>query len=217
MPELRLHDYGPSAQCLKVRILLAQLGLPYERVPVDIFGGDTLTDAFAARNPVRKTPVLETQDGRFLPESNAILWYLAEGTELLPGGRFERADVVRWLLFEQNMVIPALSWLRFALLTGRLTPDEPETTRLQAEAAHVLSLLDTHLAASGLMVGGRYSIADISLYGYTHLAPQAGIELAAYPAVGAWLRRVEGQPGFVNDLEPYPANALPGAGRSIYG
>lgn len=216
MPDLRLHDYRPSAQCLKVRLLLAQLGRPYERVAVDIFGGDTLTDAFGARNPVRKTPVLETPDGRFLPESDAILWYLADGSGFLPADPFERAQVLRWLLFEQNMVVPALSWLRFALLTGRFAPGEAETTRLQADGARVLSLLDAHLTAAGFAVGGHYSIADIALYGYTHVAWQAGLDLDAYPAVRAWLGRVEEQPGFVNDLEPYPGNAWPGAGRSIY-
>lgn len=213
---LRLHDYGPSAQCLKVRMLLRQLGRPYERVPIDIFGGDTLTDEYRARNPARKTPVLETADGRYLPESAAILWYLADDTDFLPTDTFERAQVVRWLVYEQTAITPVIGWLRFALITGRLSLGGGEGARLHAEAERALAVLDAHLAATPFIVGGRYSIADIALYGYTHVAPAAGVDLNACPAVGAWLRRVEEQPDFVEDLEEYPANAWPGAGRSIW-
>ena len=112
---LRLYDYGASCNCYKARLLLAQLGLEYERVPVDIFAGDTLTDEFAAMNPARTTPVLESDDG-FLPESNAILVYLASGTSFLPADPFELAQVVRWLLYEQTDVVPAIGGLRFRLL-----------------------------------------------------------------------------------------------------
>ena len=215
MQRLRLYDYAASANCLKVRILLAQLGASYERVPVDIFAGETLTDAFRAVNPARTTPVLEA-DGRFLPESAAILWYLAEGTAFLPEEPFDRAQVLRWLLFEQADLVPAIGGLRFRLLTGRLAPDDPEARSRAAAAAEVLELLDRHLAAREFLAARRYTIADVALYAYTHVAPEAGIELSGYPAVVAWLARVERQPRFVDDLAPYPANARAGAGRSIY-
>jgi glutathione S-transferase len=214
---LRLYDYAASANCLKVRLLLAQLGTPYERVPIDIFDGETLTDEYYELNPARTTPVLETEDGRRLPESGAILWHLADGTPFLPADPFERAEVLRWLLFEQADLVPAIGGLRFRLLTGRLGRDDPDARRRAASAAEILRLLDEQLTTRPFLAGGRYSIADIAVYGYTHVTPEAGISLDPYPAVRSWIERVELQPRFVNDLEPYPANARPGAGRSVYG
>jgi len=213
---LRLYDYPASCNCYKVRLLLAHLGLPYERVQVDIFDGDTLTGEYAAINPARTTPVLETDDGRFLPESNAILFYLAEGTPYLPDDPFERAEVVRWLLFEQTDVVPTMGGLRFRLLVGRLKPSDPEAVRRKEGAIEVLRLLDGHLATREFLVGSRYTVADIAVYGYAHLANEAGIDLEPYANLGAWFERVAQQPGYVEDVEPYGANAAPGAGRSLY-
>jgi glutathione S-transferase len=215
MSMIRLYDYGASANCYKVRLLLAQLGLPYERVPTDIFAGDTLTDEYAAMNPMRTTPVLETPDG-FLPESNAILLYLADGTPFLPDDPFERAQVVRWLIYEQTDVIPTMGGLRFRLLTGRLAQDDEAAVRRKRGGEEVLRLLDGHLSDRDFFVGDRYSIGDVGIYGYVHVADEAGIDLGPFAHVGAWLERVEGQSGYVNDLEPYPPNAAPGAGRSQY-
>src|SRR5215831_1198126 len=214
---MRLFDYPASCNCYKVRLLLAQLGVPYERVPIDIFDGDTLTDEFAAINPARTTPVLQTDDGRVLPESNAILFYLAQGTPFLSDDPFEVAEVVRWLIYEQTDVIPTMGGLRFRLLVGRLQPGDPDAVRRKDGALEVLRLLDDHLATRVFFVGGRYTIADIALYGYTHLAHEAGIEVAPYANLRAWFKRVEQQPGYVEDVEPYGANAAPGAGRSLYG
>ena len=213
---MRLHDYPGSCNCYKVRLLLAQLGLQYERVPVDIFAGETLTAAFAAVNPARTTPVLETGDGRCLPESAAILTYLAAGTPLMPEDAFERAEVIRWLVYEQTDVIPAIAGLRFRLLTGRLAPGDPDAVARRRLAGDVLRLLDDHLTDRTFLVGDRYSIADIAVYGYTHRAHEAGIDLAPSTAVVAWLGRVEAQPGYMEDVAPYGANAAVGAGRSIY-
>jgi glutathione S-transferase len=213
---LRLYDYPASCNCYKVRLLLAQLGVPYERVPIDIFDGGTLTDEYAAMNPARTTPVLETDDGRFLPESAAILFYLAEETPFLPDDPFERAEVVRWLVYEQTDVIPTMGGLRFRLLVGRLTPDDPDAVRRKEGSQEVLRLLDDHLAEREFFAGGRYTIADIAIYGYTHLAHEAGIDLEPYAQLRAWFARVEQQPGYVEDVEPYGANAAPGAGRSLY-
>jgi glutathione S-transferase len=214
---MRLYDYVASANCYKPRLLLAQLDLPYERVPIDIFGGDTLTDEFAAKNPARSTPVLETDDGRYLQESDAILWYLAEGTDFLPDDPFERGHVLKWLILEQTDVMHGIGGLRFRLLTGRWTPEQPEAKQRRKIARGALAMLEEHLSERTFAVAERYTIADISLYGYTHTAPDAGFDLAEFPAVAAWLRRVEQTPRFVNDLQPYPANAATGAGRSIYG
>ena len=213
---MRLHDYPSSANCYKVRLLAAQLDLDYERVNVDIFGGDTLTDDFARLNPARMTPVLETEDGP-LPESNAILVHLAEGTELLPDQPGPRAQVLRWLFYEQAEVQPGIAGLRFRLLTGRLDPDHPSVRARQATGAAVLQVLDDHLREQPFLVGGRYSITDISLYAYVHVADEAAFDLGAYPAVREWVARVEATPGYMNDLQPMPPNSQLGVSRGIYG
>ena len=206
---LRLYDYAASANCLKVRVLLRRLGLEWERVPVDIFAGETLTDAYAAINPQRSTPVLQVDDATYLTESNAILVYLAG----LPDEPLARAEIVKWLILEQTDVMPSLGGLRFRLVTGRLAPDDPEALRRRAAGLETLALLDAVLATRDFLAG-EHSIADIAVYAYTHCAGDAGYELPAN--VTAWLRRVESTPGFVNDLEPYPENARPGLSRSIY-
>ena len=211
---MRLYDYAASCNCYKVRLLLAQLGVPYERVPVDIFAGETLTDEYARINPARTVPVLETDHG-YLPESNAILAYLAEGTPFIPSDPFERAQAMRWLLYEQTDVVHMIGGLRFRLLVGRWAPDEPEAVRRAQGAHEALRLLDEQLSQRPFLVGG-YSIADIAVYGYAHRAEEAGLDLTPYDHVRAWFRRVEEQPGYIEDVEPYPPNASPGAGRSIY-
>ena len=212
---LRLYDYAASCNCYKVRLLLSQLGRPYERIPVDIFDGETLTDEYAAINPARTTPVLATPSG-YLPESNAILVYLAVGTPLLPDDPFELGQVIRWLVYEQTDVIPSMGGLRFRLLVGRLNADDPDALRRTQMAEDVLRLLDDHLATRDWFVGDRYTIADIAVYGYSHLAPEAGIDMGPYANVRAWFGRLERQPGYIEDVEPYGANAAPGAGRSLY-
>jgi len=130
---LRLYDYAASANCLKVRLLLTHLCRPYERVPVDIFDGDTLTDDFARLNPARSTPVLELESGVHLQESNAILVYLAEGTELLPDAAFERAQVMRWLFFEQADLVPAIGGLRFRVMVTSTTSSPTHPMRRQGQ------------------------------------------------------------------------------------
>jgi glutathione S-transferase len=212
---MRLYDYAGSCNCYKVRLLLAHLGVPYERVPVDIFAGETLTDAYAQINPARSTPVLEV-DGRYLPESNAILTFLAQGTPYLPADPFEQAQVIGWLIYEQTDVLPLIGGLRFRLLTSRLTSSHRDAERRRNGALEVLQALDNHLATRDFLVGAGYTIADIAVYGYTHRAGEAGLELEPYAGVRAWLERVEAQPGFMEDVAPYGANAVPGAGRSIY-
>jgi len=209
---VKLYDYAASANCYKVRLLLAQLGVEYERVPVDIFGGDTLTDDFAGINPARTTPVLENPPGTFLQESNAILLQLARGTPYLP----DDPQVCRWLFYEQADVVPTMGGLRFRLITGRLRPDDPDARSRRAASYEVLELLDGHLAAREFFVGGAYSVADIGIYGYVHVADEAGLDLEPYASVRGWLTRVQGRPGYMNDLEPYPPSSHAGASRSIY-
>jgi glutathione S-transferase len=213
---VRLYDYAASCNCYKVRLLLAHLGIDYERVPVDIFAGGTLSDSYARINPMRTVPVLETEEG-YLPESNAILTYLAEGTPYVPDDPWERARVVGWLIYEQTDVVFMVGGLRFRLMVGRWTPDHPEAVRRREGALEVLQFLDDHLAENEFLVGGRYTIADIAVYAYSHRAEEAQLDLEPYPNLRAWFERIESQPGYMEDVEPYGANAAPGAGQSIYG
>ena len=213
---LRLYDYAASCNCYKVRLLLAHLGRPYERISVDIFNGETLTEEYGRMNPTRTTPVLELEPQIYLPESNAILVYLARGSQYLPEEPFKFAQVVRWLIYEQTDVIPMIGALRFRLLVGRWNPSETEAVRRRAGALEVLTLLNRHLSTREFFVADRYTIADIAIFGYTHLAHEAGVDLTPYASVQGWAERVMQQPGFIEDVEPYGANAAPGAGRSVY-
>ena len=194
---MRLYDYAASANCYKVRLLLEQLEIPYEKVSLDIFDGDTLTEAFARMNPAKSTPVLELGPDRHLTESNAILAYLAEGTNLMPDDRFDRAQVLRWLLFEQAEVVPMLGGLRFRLITGRLSAGDPDAQRRRAGAAEALGVLDAHLRTREFLAADRYTVADIAIYAYTHVAHEGGFDLGGYPAIRDWLDRVAGLPGHV--------------------
>ena len=214
---MRLHDYPASGNCYKVRLALAQLGVDYERVHVDIFDGDTLTDEFGALNPARTTPVLETDAGEILIESNAILVYLAEGSELLPDDPVERARVLRWLFYEQAEIVAPIGGLRVRLAAGVLAPDSPQARGRVAAGAAALRLLEEHLRERTFLVGERYTIADICIYGYVHVAGDAGHDLSEYPAVSAWIERVEATPRHVDDMEPIPPDTRLGVGRSIYG
>jgi glutathione S-transferase len=213
---LRLHDYSASGNCYKVRLLLAQLGRPYERVPVDIFGGDTLTDEYARLNPQRQTPVLEIDGAEPLTESGAILVHLAEGTDYLPADPNERAQALRWLFFEQTEVIQGIAGLRFRLITRRIRPDGREALWRKSVGDAALRVLNDRLGKSEYLAGDTYSIADISLFAYVHLADEAGFELDEYPQVKEWARKIEGTRGYMNDLEPYPPNSMAGQSRSIY-
>lgn len=185
-------------------------------MPVDIFAGDTLTDEFARLNPVRETPVLELDGGELITQSNAILWYLAEGTSYLPESPLERAHVVQWLAFEQDHVMAGIGGARFRRLTDREPLDPDGVASRFALGEEALRVLEQHLTGRRVLVGDRLSIADISTFAYTHMAEDAGYELAGYPSVSAWLERVRGEPAFVDDLVPYGENARPGAGRSTY-
>jgi glutathione S-transferase len=212
-PRLRLHDYPASGNCYKVRLLLALLDRPYERVPTDIFAGDTLTEEFGRLNPARETPVLELESGEVIVQSHAILWYLAEGTEFLPAEALGRARTVQWLHFEQERIVYGIGAARFYTLTGR------HPALIDARVAlgrRSLDVLDAHLADRKFVVGDLPTIGDLALFSYTHVAPDAGIELKIWPAVQSWIDRIEGLPGFVDDYVRYPDNARPGRGRSIY-
>jgi glutathione S-transferase len=196
-----LHEYAPSGNCYKIRLTLAHLGQPYERRGYDIMKGETRTPAFLTNvNANGRIPVLQVGD-RFLPESNAAMWYLAEGTKLVPSDRWERADVLRWMFFEQYNHEPNIATMRF----WKAFVGEANWTDVQQTLAPVkrdagdaaLKLMDEHLDGRRFFVGDSLTVADIALFAYTHVASDGGFDLKAYPNVMAWCEAVQLQPGHV--------------------
>ena len=202
-----LYEHPASGNCLKARVMLDQVGADYERVVVDLFAGETRTREHFARNPDGRVPVLELDSGQFLPESNAILIYLAEGTEHLPSDPLARARVYAWMMFEQNQVEANLGVARFLALSGRAEGVPEVFADRQRRAGDALATLERALDGREFLVGDAYSVADLSLYGYVHAADDAGVPLAGYPAVAAWVERVGALPGFEEGLAPMPAHA----------
>ena len=197
---IRLHDNLSSGNGYKVRLLLAQLGIPFERIEYDIDTGETRTPEFLEKvNPNGRVPVLELEDGTTLPESNAILSYLADGTPFLPEGRLERAQVLRWMFFEQYSHEPNIATLRF-WITHHVEMTEERRLSLGTKRKlgyDALGVMEGDLSDSEFFVADRYSIADIALYAYTHVAAEGGFDLGDLPAVRAWLDRVAAQPGYI--------------------
>ena len=195
---LTLYDYLSSGNGYKCRLLLAQLGIPYRRVELDIMQGETRTPQFLARNPNGRIPALELEDGTVLSESDAILFYLAEDTPYLPDDRLGRAQVLQWLFFEQYSHEPFIAVARF--ICHLLPPDTPrraELPRLEQGGHAALGVMERRLADHPFLVADRYTIADIALYAYTHVAGEGEFDLAGYPGVRAWLARVAGQPRYL--------------------
>jgi glutathione S-transferase len=194
---LRLYDHFDSGNAYKVRLLLAQLGIPFERVELDILKGETRSPAFLAKNPNHRIPLLEWPDGRTLAESNAILFHLAEGTPYLPEDRFARAQALQWMFFEQYSHEPYIAVVRFWHFSGQLEAHRSELDAKMERGVHALGVMEKHLVEHAFFAGGRYSIADIALYAYTHVAGEGGFELGRFPALGRWLERVAAQPRHV--------------------
>jgi glutathione S-transferase len=201
MEPLVLHEYSPSGNCYKVRLTAALLGLPIERREYDILEGATRTPEFLARiNPNGRIPVLQVGE-RFIPESNAACFYLAEGSRMVPQDRFDRADMLHWMFFEQYHHEPNVATLRFwvAFLGEERLTDVQRAQMPGKRSAGVaaLKLMDEHLKQRDWFVGDGLSLADIALYAYTHVAGEGGFRLGEYPSVLAWLDRVAGEPGHV--------------------
>ena len=195
---IRLYDFLPSGNGYKVRLLLHQLGIPYELVEMDITNGETRTAEFLAKNPNGRIPLVELDDGRLLAESGAILVYFADGTPYFPDDGWQRAQVLQWMFFEQYSHEPyiavARAWLHVFGMDEERKRQLPQKQKLGYDA---LAVMERHLTDREFFVGERYSIADVALYAYTHVADEGGFDLAPYPAVREWLERVAGQPGHV--------------------
>jgi len=189
-----LYDSQVSGNCYKVRLLLAHLGVEYERREVDVVDRSNRVELLGELNPALRVPTLLLDDGRPLAESNAILFYFAEGTPYLPEDRYERAQVLQWLFFEQYSHEPNIAVVRFWVTHSDAPPAEAEVETRRRAGYAALDAMERHLSRRTFLVGERFTIADISLYAYTHVAAEGGFDLAAYPAIGAWLDRVAGQP-----------------------
>lgn len=194
-----LYEFPESGNCYKIRLLFSNLGIPFSSEVVDIRKGESRTPAFLKKNPAGQVPLLKLPDGIFLPESHAILWYVAWGTPLLPTDQWEQTQVLRWLSFEQYKLEPKVGVARFFLKSLGKSPGElGDRLKELHEGAHfALSVLEHDLENKKFLVGERYTIADIALYGYTHVAEEGGVSLEPYPAIRAWLKRVEAQPGYI--------------------
>lgn len=192
---LRLYDYLPSGNGYKVRLLLTQLGIPFHDVELDIIKGETRTTEFLRKFPNGRIPAVEMDDGRLLFESNAIISYFAEGTPFLPRDRFERAQVLQWLFFEQYSHEPYIASVRYLVIHPNVEDPRRQTLDMMRKRGYdALGVMEGHLKSREWFVGNSYSIADIALYAYTHVAGEGGFELSGYPAIHTWLDRVKGQP-----------------------
>jgi len=186
-----------SGNCYKVKLLLTQLGIEHAWEPLNVVDGDTRSERFLAMNPNGKIPLLELPDGTHLPESGAILWYLAEGSALLPGERLARAHVLQWMFFEQYSHEPYIAVARFMVRYLQQAESHRELlAEKQQRGYRALDVMENHLRRHDFFVAA-YSIADIALYAYTHVADEGNMSLRDYPHIGAWLERVKAQPGHI--------------------
>ncbi len=195
---LRLYDFLASGNGYKIRLLLRQLGLPFERVEVDILSGATRSPDYLTKNANGRIPLLEVSPEERLAESNAILFYLSEGTPFLPKARWQRAKVLEWLFFEQYSHEPNIATLRFWIMYDLLNDERRAALEQKRKLGYAaLDVMEKHLARNPFFVARTYTIADIALYAYTHVAHEGGFDLQGHPAVREWLERIRQQPGHV--------------------
>jgi glutathione S-transferase len=201
---LTLFDYLPSQNGYKIRLLLNHLGREYRTQTISIFEGEGQSAEYRAINPSGAVPAIRLDDGRVLSESNAILFYLAEGSDYLPHDPFDRAKVLQWMSFEADYIQPTAGSLRYWTLTGKLPRRPREMVEgKRAAALNALAALDRELAERAFILGTRYTIADISLFAYTHVARDADLPLDDFRNVIAWIDRIRRQPGFLDRVYPY--------------
>jgi glutathione S-transferase len=199
METLHLYDFLPSGNGYKIRLLLTQLGIPFERVEVNITKGETRTPEFLTKNPNGKIPVLEIEPGKYLSESNAIMVYLSEGTEFLPYDRFLRAQVLQWLFFEQYSHEPFIATARYWISILGKAEEYKDALEQKHEAGYAaLSLMEEHLKSHTFFVAERYTIADICLFAYTHVANEGGFDLSRFPHIKAWIERVKAESRYIS-------------------
>ncbi len=193
-----LYNSTVSGNCYKVRLVCAQLGIPYEVVEVDVVDRSNRPELLGELNPALRVPTVVLDDGRPLAESGAIIWYLADGTPLVPADPYERAQVLQWLFYEQYVLEPTIAVVRFwVAFSGRAGDFAAQIPAKLAGGYAALDGLERGLAGRDFLVGGRYTLADVALYAYTHVAHEGGFHLSDYPGINGWLARVAAQPGYV--------------------
>ena len=191
-----LYSMQRSGNCYKVRLALRQLRLPYSLVEIDILTGESRTPEFLAKNPDGHVPLLEVAPNRYLPESNAILWYIAGGTPLAPEDRIDRAEALQWMFFEQHSLEPNIgaAWFWLTLIKGGRELQHHAIENWMEKGYRALKVMETHLRTHDFFAADRYTIADIALFAYTHVAHECDFDLTTFPAIRAWLKRVVEQP-----------------------
>ena len=193
-----LYNSSVSGNCYKVRLIAAHLGIPLELEELDVVDRSNRAEVLGDLNPARRVPTLVLDDGRPLAESNAIIWYLADGTQYAPTDPYERAQVLQWQFFEQYQVEPSLAVVRFLIaFSGQAEKHAQKIEEQTANGYIALDAMERHLDGRDFLVGEKYTLADISLYAYTHVAPEGGFDLERYPAIRAWIDRVATQPGHI--------------------
>ena len=195
----KLYDFSPSGNCYKVRLLLNQLNIPFTRVPINITQGESRNLEFLSINPNGRVPVLEIKKGQFLAESNAILFYLSTGTKFLPSDKFTQAKVMQWLFFEQYSHEPYIATSRYWLsILNKGNEYQAELQAKQKLGYFALSVMEEHLTNHIFFVEESYTIADIALFAYTHVADEGGFDLTKFPAIQAWIKRIESQSNYIS-------------------
>lgn len=195
---LHLYDFLPSGNCYKIRLLLHQLGIPYQRIDINILKGESRTPEFLDKNPNGRVPLLATEDGRFIAESNAILFYLSQDTEFWPRNSWQQTQVLQWLFFEQYSHEPYIATSRYWIsILGKADEYREAIAQKRQPGYAALEVMENHLKQQQFFVAERYTIADIGLFAYTHVAEEGGFDLTGFPAVRAWLERVKAQPGHI--------------------
>ena len=211
---LTLYDYLPSQNAYKIRLLLSHMGQPYRTRMVSIFEGEGQNEAFRRVSPTGAVPAIELEDGRCLAESNAILMFVADGTRYLPSDAFDRAKVMQWLCFEGDYVQTGIATLRHWIQTGK---DRNRPSALlemkRGQSLRTLGILERQLGSGGFIAGSAYTVADMSLFAYVHLAGDAGLALDDFPKVATWIERVRGEEGFLAErydysIDPFSARGL---------
>lgn len=197
----KLYNYHSSGNCYKIRLLMSNLGIEFESIEVDILKDETLTDEFLKKNLNGRVPVLQIND-KYLPESNAAIWYLAENTDYIPSDRFERAQVLQWMFFEQYSHEPYIATIRYWISILKDKEKYLDQIKWRTPLGYAaLDVMDKHLAQNDYFVGNRYTIADIALYAYTHVANEGEFDLSNYSNIKNWFKKIETQKGYVKIME----------------
>lgn len=195
---LKLYEYPSSGNCYKIRLLLTQLGIPFERIPVDILKRESRTPEFLSKNPNGRVPLLELEPGKYLPESNAVLYYFSQETPFFPTDKFEQARVMQWMFFEQYSHEPYIATSRYWISILRKPEEYKQALEQKQPLGYAaLGVMEQQLKNSPFFVGDKYTIADICLFAYTHVADEGGFDLTGFPAILDWINRVKQQQNYI--------------------